>query len=374
MRCERCGQLNYPASKVCEKCGEPLKKKIHPVPDPSALPSPEAASESASKGKPKSVRQCDFCQGVFGPDDIYRVGDRYACEACLPRAEALMEKPGSGGRSADDRKSPRYLREQAIGERLREEGRSPTHMTLTWPKCKRHPDRSTREKCAACGDPICAMCTRRRGEAIYCPSCFARASGLVSARVSGKFSGFSGSYFETVKEVLFGPGAFFRNLPGRGEIVRPFLFAMINWLPGNLILLLVLSFLILRMQGTPLDLDAVGELLLPPVLYGTVVLSALLAVLGWIPLHLAALAVGGRARAEKGFRMTCLASAFSLINIVPFAGAALSPVFAASTLIRAVSEVYEMDLIRSFLVFVLGYGVWVGSAWALLQFAVFAGL
>gem|GEM_PF-3490230 len=422
--------MNLPGALRCSACGAPLTAKKSAPPgapekpeDPSAKTetgradpgsgeekpegSPEPPSEEAEDGsgtdasspkpvvKPPSfaavplgkrreeprrhkadkVGRCAFCHGVFGPGELYDVGGRKVCETCLPRAEGQLARGGGGGEGGgDDRRSNRYLKEQYIAERLQDQGRHATHMTLKWPKCYRHPDRSTKDVCSVCKKPICAMCTRRRGDRLYCPDCFGKASSVITGKVSSKFGGFGGSYFETVKEVLFGPSVFFRNLPTRGEIFRPFLFALVNWIPGNTVMFLGVSILYARLTGQVIDIDSLAEVLLTPLVRSVPVLSVGVASLGWLPFHLVALAVGGRAPAEKGFRMACLASAFSLMNIIPFAGILLAPLFAAGVLLRGVSEVYKLDLFRAFLVFLIGFGSWVAAVVGFVTLVIFPAI
>jgi hypothetical protein len=269
----------------------------------------------------------------------------------------------------------RYLREQVIADRRRQEGRSTTYQSIKWPKCYKHPDRSTKDSCGICTKPICAMCSRRRGSKVYCPSCISKVSGVSSRVHSAKFTGFSGSYLETVKEVLFSPSVFFRNLPTKSGNVRPFLFAVFNWVPGNTVLFLVIAFFMFRARGYALELDQIHSVLLEPLVFGVLALSVGFTALGWIPFHVLALVLGGkRVPADKSFRMFSLASAVSMVNVIPFIGVALSPLFATVVLIRAVSEVYDLDIIRAFLAFLVSYTMLIGGVFLLAKYYVFAGI
>jgi hypothetical protein len=338
----------------------------------------EAMRPGGGKRPDAKIKTCEYCHGVYRSDELFSVATKKVCETCLPRAEKELQTKAIRGEPTghDQRKGVRYLKDQLVADRLRKEGRSTSYGSIKWPKCYRHPERSTKDVCALCDKPVCAMCSRRRGQKVYCPGCIGKVSGISSRQASAKFVGFTGSYFETVKEVLFSPSVFFRNLPSKGEILRPFLFALINWLPGNGILFLAIAFVLLRTGGMPLDFSDLHLLsaLVMPVIYGVLIISAAFAGLGWIPFHVFARLLGGsKVKLNKGFRMFSLASAVSVVNVIPFAGAALSPLFAAVVLIRAVSEVYELDLIRAFLAFLLSYALLIGAVFGLARFYVFSG-
>jgi len=385
LECDRCGTENLPGKLRCIECGKVLTKFTAPpvseAPDGEAgeaVPvdlKRERAASGVVRGTRKDMGNCALCHGVFGPGELFEVGSKEVCETCLPRAETLHEAATAGRRGkGDDRKGKRYLQQQLIADRLRQEGKSATHGSIVWPKCYRHPDRSTKDKCAQCQKPICAMCSRRRGGKIYCPECVGKTSGISSRHVSAKFSGFSGSYLETVKEVLFSPSLFFQNLPRRGGLVRPFLFALVNWIPGNIVLIAILSILTLHLRGDTIHIETIHLVVLEPIIYGAPMMSVIFTVLGWIPIHLIARLLGGDASAEKGFRMFSLASSFSLVNIIPFAGALVAPLFATIILIRAISDVYSLGLFSSFFVFLLGFGSFLAGAYGLLYFLIFLAI
>ncbi|MHC5039288.1 MAG: hypothetical protein ACYTHM_18430, partial [Planctomycetota bacterium] len=190
-------------------------QKAEKTPRPPGAPDAEEVDEAFRPGRGKrdgvEIGHCGLCRGVFRTDQLHPAGDRKVCEHCLTRVEEGHTRSGEPeGRSIDrGRKGVRYLKQQAIADRLRREGRSTSYASIQWPKCINHPERSTKDKCARCNQPICAMCTRRRGERPYCAKCIGKVSGVSTRLSSGKFAGFTGSYFETVTEVLFSPSAFF---------------------------------------------------------------------------------------------------------------------------------------------------------------------
>ncbi|MHC5037426.1 MAG: hypothetical protein ACYTHM_08945, partial [Planctomycetota bacterium] len=153
-----------------------------------------------------------------------------------------------------------------------------------------------------------------------------------------------------------------------------FLFALVNWVPGNAVLLVVTSILILKVRGDQFDISTIYQSLLMPVVYGVAILSVSFSAIGWLPFHAMARLLGGEAPAEKSFRMFNLASAFSLVNILPFLGAALAPLFATVILIRAVSESYELDLFRAFFTFIFAFGILVSGAFVFAYFFLFSAL
>jgi hypothetical protein len=266
----------------------------------------------------------------------------------------------------------KYLKERLVADKLRGEGKTPSATSMLWPPCHRHPNRRTKDKCRVCGKSVCAMCARRRVDDVFCLECFERASSSASGQRSGKFTGFSASYFETIKDVLFSPSNFFGNLPSKGGSTRPLLFAFLNFLPGCLMALAALRLLVL--SGPGVSFEALDLEIVLPVLYGALVFSGGLTLLGWLPFHALARLLGGKAEASRTFRMFALASPFSLVTCIPpFAGIPLAAVFSATTLIRAIAEVHEVDVFRSFLVY-MGSVVVLGAALgAAALFLVFPG-
>jgi len=256
-----------------------------------------------------------------------------------------------------------------IDNYTKKQGRAPASTTLLWPKCYRHPDRSTRDRCSSCKRPICAMCTRPRGGKIYCPSCMNRTSRVLKVTTSGKYSGFGGSFLEAVRESLFHPAIFFRNLPSSGGVAQPFIYSLFAWTIGSFLALGVIWYLGFRKED--LSLDTLIDSLVRPLLFGGLSGGAAVSLLGWIPLHLFATGMGGDGSANKTFRAFSLASGFHFLVFIPFVGWPLGVLLSLWSLPRALAETHRLSIILSFFLYLFFLSSLVGLYFgiALLVFA-----
>jgi hypothetical protein len=345
---------------------------------PSRAPAgePEEAEEDTEEdedelpdrrpGVRRRISTCDICKGLFPVDGLVDFGGGYVCEDCLERKPDLLEKTavklkkapsGPEGKGARSIESDRGVKDAYLHKRTyidayeKRRGRAPSSTTLMWPKCYRHPDRSTKDRCRSCGKPICAMCVKRRGDLIYCPDCHHRSSRVLKKPSSGKYSGFSGSFFEAVRESIFQPGAFFRNLPSSGSVIGPVLFSLLAWIPGSIIAIALLWFFGFRKDA--FEFATFADEVLKPTVLGGMVAGAILATAGWLPVHLLASLMGGSGSTNKSVRMFSLASAFHYLFIVPFIGWPIGVLASFITVPRAIAETHEIGIISSFLVYTI---------------------
>jgi hypothetical protein len=334
--------------------------------DDDAEPSETEARQGAAQPK-KRIGTCDICKGVFPQKDLVDFGAGYVCEDCLERKPGLLEKTavklrrvprppdkekGEKAIHRDRDSHETYLHRKTYIQRYeKKKGTAPSSTTLIWPKCFRHPNRSTKDRCHVCKKPICAMCIKRRAGFIYCPGCFSRSSQVLKVHESGKYAGLSGSFFEAVREALFDSTIFFRNLPTRGRVVPPFVFALVAWIIGSIVVLALLWLFAYR-QGA-FEIETFLDATLKPVLLGGLICGGAVALLAPLPLHLLASGLGGNATFNQSMRMFCLASAYHYLFIIPFIGWPIGVLLSFLVFPRAITEVHGLGLFKSFFLYIL---------------------
>ncbi len=336
-----------------------------------AAGAPQAGSDTharaqAEPGFEKRMSKCDVCKGVFPVKDLVDFGSGYVCETCLEKKPKLLEKTAVKLKQIKDRTAPAsgreidrdrdtkdtYLHHITYIKNYEERtGKAPSSTTLLWPKCYKHPDRSTRDRCSRCKKPVCAMCTRKRAELVYCPECFGRSSQMLKTQPSGKYSGFSGSFFDTIREPIFGTAVYFRNLPSSGRVVQPFLFSMLAWCVGSIHALFVMWFAGFRPD--PFDLDVLMDNMLKPLLFGGLTSGMLIALTAWIPVHFLARIMGSTESANKTFRLFCLSSGYHFLFVIPFAGWPIGVLSSFVVFPKALAESHGVGVFKAFAIYIL---------------------
>lgn len=310
---------------------------------------------------------CSVCQSPFPARELLSLRRKLYCEPCLERRASLFDddelneaKLARDRKLAESRKREEALSEvrdtehQAVpgkkketkryktarlrADRLREErGGQVAHTAVIWPKCPRHPQHSTNDRCTQCHAPVCALCIQRVGGQTLCPGCRA---GADSARSSGRFEGFGGSGLDTVRDVCFHTGIFFRSLPSKGSVVRPFLHGLLASYVGAAALLITLA---VAFSATS-DRGPLEVLLSRP---GEIASGAALVALATVLLHVivhaaGAAAAGSQGRAGVGVRATLLALSPGWMVVVPLLGLLLWPLWSLvvqTAMLRAVHKI-----------------------------------
>ncbi len=177
---------------------------------------------------------------------------------------------------------------------------------------------------------------------------------------------FIDNWYRTVKEILFHPREFFRNMPKEGEFFGPLKFALFNILIATL---LSFSFpFIIHYNTFGQLLQIYGDYLL---LYAALGIAAFLffgsagiAISSGI-YHLLLKLAGAKHRYDATFRTIAYLSVFSLISWMPYVGFFVS-IYMLYVLVVAFSEVHEISMIRAAvpLVIVLSILLIIGAMYA----------
>lgn len=354
-----------------------IRKKRRPEDEerPAAVPGETAANgtDSApgpppddSKRRKRTSRRltiCTVCTAPFPARELLTVRQRLYCLPCLERrqdlfdadeiaeAKRVRESRIEEGREQEreaaaanpvrrrgtDTKRLAIQRRQAE-ESLRGQGSSGSHTAIMWPKCPRHPEHSTNDRCTTCRKPVCALCISRQGARSFCPECRGASR---EAGTSGRYSGFGGSGLDTLKDVLVSPAIFFRSLPETGSIVRPMLFGFIGGFAGALMVLVAAGI------WYAAD-DPSGPLTLVQQRPGPIAVGAALISLAYLAaavvIHAIAGAVfGGQASGSHAARGSLLACGAGWTGAIPVGGVILWPCFsltASTAMLRSVHQIH----------------------------------
>ncbi|MCI0341688.1 MAG: YIP1 family protein [Planctomycetales bacterium] len=330
-----------------------------------------AATRAGASGASRKLEPCSACQAPFVREELFEVRLKLYCEGCFRkraelfgqdevqdaearrmealRAAARATQAAAAAAAAPPPAAPgtrrnttnRYkVQQDAFKKYVDERQQAPQATTILWPKCAYHPDHSTKDRCASCKRPICALCIIRRGDLTYCTRC-EKSGATVVPLASERYEGLSTSTGEAIRDLLFYPGVYFRNLPAQGGILRPFFFALGAWALASLASFTVVGLFFSRFLNLSLDMEEIFNHAIP-----ILVAVPLLAVanLLWSSLASAGLGqlFGGRARFAHAFRAACLSSGPVVLLAIPVLGLVAAPVFHLRASIEALREVHRL--------------------------------
>ncbi len=325
------------------------------------------ARVAAPSGPSRKLEPCSACQGPFVHEELFEVRLKLYCEGCFrKRAElfgadeiqaaeaARVEALRAAARASQAAAAPpppaagtrrnstnRYkVQQDAFKKYVEERQQAPPATTILWPKCAYHPDHSTKDRCASCRKSICALCIVRRGDKTYCSHC-EKSGATVVPLASERYEGLSGSTGEAIRDLLFYPAVYFRNLPAQGGILRPFFFALGAWALASLAVFTVVVLPLSRFLGLSFDLQGLFDRAIPILVAVPLVAVANLL---WSSLAGAGLGqlFGGRARFTHAFRAACLSSGPMVLLAIPILGLLAAPVFHVRASIEALREVHRL--------------------------------
>jgi hypothetical protein len=196
-------------------------------------------------------------------------------------------------------------------------------------RCAKHPEKDAATVCGRCGAFVCGLCTVPLSQGPHCPDCAerVRASDRATPWDRRKQLGWVAAAKQTVRQVLFEPTEFFRNMPREGGYESPIGFLMVLTILQTAVMVVFIwvgGLIGLAVAGSPKGLsgtqtaDIVGQLFFQSISQVcTAPISAIIgAFFGGALLHVGLLLFGGAKHGyETSVRVYCFSASAGILMI-----------------------------------------------------------